>query len=281
MATGALVLISALWGAAAGALLPRAAYRFAVPSGESWRTRCPGGHPLRGWLGGTACRECTRDRERARDVGGEGRAREAGGEVRARGLGGEGRGGAYLTEDAPYAPSAPLLATATALTCAALAAATGTRPELAVWLLLAPVGVLLAVVDFRVQRLPDPLTLPLAAAALALLGLTALLPEHAGHWLTALYGALALGGGYYVLYRVNPAGMGFGDVKLAVGMGALLGWYGWPTVLLGTFAGFLLGALYGGALVVARRAGRKTAIPFGPFLMAGAFAGLLIGAYAA
>jgi leader peptidase (prepilin peptidase)/N-methyltransferase len=106
-------------------------------------------------------------------------------------------------------------------------------------------------------------------------------PEHAGEWTTALLGSLALGGGYFVLFLINPAGMGFGDVKLALGAGAVLGWYGWPTVMLGTFAGFLLGALYGGALVVARRAGRKTAIPFGPFLISGAFLGLLAGAYAA
>ncbi|MGW2096376.1 prepilin peptidase [Streptomyces olivaceoviridis] len=259
MTTGMLVLGALLWGALAGALLPRAAYRFAVPSGEPWRDRCPGGHhPVRGWLGGVRCGQCARGGERG---GAEGRV--------------------PVTPYQPYAPSAPLLATATALVCAALTAATGTRPELAVWLLLAPVGVLLAAVDFRVQRLPDPLTLPLAATALALLGLAALLPEHAGHWRTALYGALALGAGYYVLYRVNPGGMGFGDVKLAVGAGAVLGWYGWPTVLLGTFAGFLLGALYGGALVLARRAGRKTAVPFGPFLLAGALTGLLIGAYAA
>ena len=51
--------------------------------------------------------------------------------------------------------------------------------------------------------------------------------------------------------------------------------------MLGTLAGFVLGALYGGVLVVARRAGRKTAIPFGPFLIGGVFTGLLIGAYAA
>ncbi|MFF1281766.1 prepilin peptidase [Streptomyces sp. NPDC058299] len=246
MATGALVLGAGVWGALAGTLLPRAAYRFAVPPGDPWRAHCPAGHPLRGWLGRARCAE-----------------HRAGG--------------------GPYAgaPSAPRLATAGALVCAALAAATGTRPELAVWLLLAPVGVLLAAVDLRVRRLPDPLTLPLAAAALALLGLAALLPEHAGHWPTALCGALALGAGYLVLYLINPAGMGFGDVKLAVGAGAVLGWYGWPTVLLGTFAGFLLGALYGGALVLARRADRRTAVPFGPFLLAGTLAGVLIGAYAA
>jgi leader peptidase (prepilin peptidase)/N-methyltransferase len=247
MSTGALVAVAGVWGALVGGLLPRAVYRFAVPSGEPWRDRCPDGHPIRGWIGRLACAAC---------------------------------GGAAHRTDAPAAAALPA-SLVTALTCAALAAATGTRPELAVWLLLAPVGVLLAVVDFRVQRLPDPLTLPLAASALALLGLAALLPEHAGHWLTALYGALALGAGYYALYRINPAGMGFGDVKLAVGMGAVLGWYGWSTVLLGAFAGFLLGALYGAALVAVRRAGRKTTIPFGPFLLAGALAGLLIGAYAA
>lgn len=179
-----------------------------------------------------------------------------------------------------YGPGVTALAIATALVCAALAAATGTRPELGVWLLLAPVGVLLAVVDFRVKRLPDVLTLPLAGAALVLLGAVALVPEHAGDWLTALYGGLALGGAFFVLFLINPGGMGFGDVKLALGLGAVLGWYGWPTVMLGTFAAFLLGALYGGALVVVRRAGRKTAIAFGPFLITGAFVGLLIGAYA-
>ncbi|NEC84227.1 prepilin peptidase, partial [Streptomyces sp. SID7958] len=152
---------------------------------------------------------------------------------------------------------------------------------LAVWLLLAPVAVLLGVVDFRVQRLPDPLTLPFAGAALALLGAAALLPEHAGRWTTAVLGSLALGAGYLLLFLINPGGMGFGDVKLALGAGAVLGWYGWPTLLLGTLAGFLFGALYGGALVLARRAGRGTAIPFGPFLITGALTGLLIGAYTA
>ncbi|MFB6772993.1 prepilin peptidase [Streptomyces sp. NPDC056337] len=238
------VLVAALWGAATGALLPRAAYRFSAPSGEAWRERCPREHPVRGWLGRARCGQCPAD-------------------------------------EPSYGHRAVSLTLVTALVCAALAAATGTRPELAVWLLLAPPGVLLAVVDLRVRRLPDPLTLPLAGAAVAFLGLAALVPEHAGEWTTALLGALALGAGYLVLFLINPAGMGFGDVKLALTAGAVLGWYGWPTLMLGTFAGFLLGAFYGGALLVARRAGRKTAIPFGPFLIAGAFLGVLAGAYAA
>ncbi|WP_181796907.1 prepilin peptidase [Streptomyces sp. WELS2] len=252
MTTESLVLAAGVWGALTGVLLPRAAYRFSVPPGEPWRDRCPAGaHPVRGWLGGAGCGACRG---------------EPGGGLR-------GPGGENL-------PTA-VLATVTALVCAALAVTTGTRPELGVWLLLAPVGVLLATVDLRVRRLPDPLTLPLAVAALALLGVTALLPGHTGDWPTALYAALALAAGHFVLHLVNPDGMGFGDVKLAAGTGAALGWYGWPAVLLGTFAAFLLGALYGGALVLARRAGRKTGVPFGPFLLAGTLAGLLTGAFAA
>ncbi|MFC3576903.1 prepilin peptidase [Streptomyces yaanensis] len=190
-------------------------------------------------------------------------------------------GWARCADGRAYGPRAVLVCAVTALVCVGLAVATGTRPELAVWLLLAPVGVLLTIVDFRVQRLPDVLTLPLAALALVLLAAAAALPEHAGDWLTALLGALVLGCAYFVLFLVNPNGMGFGDVKLALALGAVLGWYGWGTVVLGTFAGFLFGGLYGLGLVALRRAGRRTSIPFGPFLIAGAFVGLLIGAFAA
>ncbi|MEV7147324.1 prepilin peptidase [Streptomyces sp. NPDC051287] len=277
-----LVAAAALWGAASGTLLPRAAYRFSAPAGEPWRTACPADHPLGGWLGRARCAACA-TAGAAQDAPltpAQADAPEPAADDGAEPDPGDPRPPASGPR-AAHGPRTAPLAVATALVCAALAGATGTRPELVVWLLLAPVGVLLAAVDFRVQRLPDPLTLPFAAAALALLGGAALLPEHAGDWLTALYASLALGAGYFVLFLVNPGGMGFGDVKLALGTGAVLGWYGWPTVLLGTFAGFLLGALYGGALVVVRRAGRKTAIAFGPFLIAGAFAALLVGAYTA
>lgn len=178
-----------------------------------------------------------------------------------------------------YAPNtlAPLV---TVLACVALAAATGARPELVAWLALAPVAVLLAVVDRRVHRLPDPLTLPLAAAAVLLLGGVALLPGHAGSWTSGLLGGLALGGFYLLLFLINPNGMGFGDVKLALALGVALGWYGWTVLFLGGFAGFLFGAAYGLALVLLRRAGRRTGIPFGPFMIAGALTGVLLGALA-
>ncbi|WP_324606926.1 A24 family peptidase [Streptomyces rimosus] len=180
------------------------------------------------------------------------------------------------------------MALVTAVVCVLLAAATGPRPELVAWLAAAPVAVLLAVVDWRVRRLPDVLTLPLAGGEVLLLGAAALGTEAVGSWGGAVLGGFALAGFYYVLYLINPAGMGLGDVKLAIGLGVTLGWYGWAILITGAFAGLLLGALYGCGVLL-RRAGRaerrndgpKQAIPYGPFMIIGAFLGVLLGGAAA
>ncbi|MFF9084125.1 prepilin peptidase [Streptomyces rubiginosohelvolus] len=282
----ALLALAAVWGAVTGLLIPRAAYRFAVEPEEPWRTACPAGHPLtgpaRGWLGPARCAPCAVPAARVPETPAPGTAAS---ETSAPGTPAseaptpeppEPR-----TTDTPtppaYAPAtlAPLV---TVLVCVALAAATGARPELVGWLALAPVAVLLAVVDRRVHRLPDPLTLPLAAAAVLLLGGAALLPGHAGSWTSGLLGGLALGGFYLLLFLINPNGMGFGDVKLALALGVALGWYGWTVLFVGGFAGFLFGAAYGLVLVLLRRTGRRTGIPFGPFMIAGALTGVLLGA---
>ncbi|MGW4838615.1 prepilin peptidase [Streptomyces globisporus] len=269
----ALLALAAVWGAVTGLLIPRAAYRFGVEPDEPWRTACPAGHPLtgpaRGWLGPARCAPCAAPAARVPGTPAPGTPAS------------EAPAPEPQTTDTPtnpaYAPTtlAPLV---TALACVALAAATGARPELVGWLALAPVAVLLAVVDRRVHRLPDPLTLPLAAAAVLLLGGAALLPGHAGSWTSGLLGGLALGGFYLLLFLINPNGMGFGDVKLALALGVALGWYGWTVLFVGGFAGFLFGAAYGLALVLLRRAGRRTGIPFGPFMIAGALTGVLLGA---
>ncbi|MFB6426169.1 prepilin peptidase [Streptomyces microflavus] len=313
-----LLAVAAVWGGVTGLLIPRAAYRFAVEPEEPWRTACPSGHaftgPLGGWLGPARCAACASRAQTAVPPYGDeseapvppyGDERGApvpphGDEAEALPYGDERGAPVPPSGDdrpapapvppsgddrpapvpVPYAPGtlAPLV---TVLACTVLAAATGARPELAGWLLLAPVAVLLATVDRRVHRLPDPLTLPLAAAAVLLLGGAALLPGHAGSWTTALLGGPALGGFYFLLFLINPNGMGFGDVKLALALGVALGWYGWEVLFLGGFAGFLFGAAYGLGLVLLRRAGRRTGIPFGPFMIAGALTGILLGALAA
>jgi leader peptidase (prepilin peptidase) / N-methyltransferase len=68
--------------------------------------------------------------------------------------------------------------------------------------------------------------------------------------------------------------MGFGDVKLAGILGGVLAYLSWSTFVIGAFAGFVLGALVGVALIAGHRATRKTAIPFGPFMVAGALVAL-------
>lgn len=231
------IVLAAGYGAAAGLLLPRALHRLSVEPQEPWRDRCPEGHPLRGWLGPARCR----------------------------GAGAH----AYGRRGAP-------LAVLVAAVCAALGAAAGARPEAVAYVGLAPVLVLLALVDRAVHRLPDVLTLPLAGAAAALLGAAALLPGAAGSWRGALLGGAALWAAYRLLHLINSAGMGYGDVKLALSLGVALGWYGWGVWAAGAFLGFFYGALYGLALVLMGPATRKQGYAFGPFMAAGCLTGVLL-----
>ena len=82
---------------------------------------------------------------------------------------------------------------------------------------------------------------------------------------------------YFVLRLVRPGGMGGGDVKLAGVIGIYLGWVGWGALAVGAFAAFVFGGVFGIALMLRRRAGRKTAIPFGPWMILGAWTGVFAG----
>ena len=96
--------------------------------------------------------------------------------------------------------------------------------------------------------------------AAALLGLGGWLTGETGAWRRALLGGLVLGAGSTSCSIVlDRRGIGLGDVKLALGLGVALGWYGWRTLVTGGAAGVLIGALYGAGLVLvpARRRGRR------------------------
>jgi leader peptidase (prepilin peptidase)/N-methyltransferase len=113
----------------------------------------------------------------------------------------------------------------------------------------------LSIVDLRDRRLPNRLTLPGAAALLA--GAAA-----CGRFGPAVFGALVLTGLYLVVHLVVPAGLGAGDVKLALGLGALTGAFGSDAWVLGAVGAPVLTAL---AAVVAVLAGRGgAALPHGP-----------------
>jgi len=149
--------------------------------------------------------------------------------------------------------------------------------ELPAFLYLASVGLALAVIDIDTKRLPNALTLPSYVVLGALLLLPALLDGDWSAYLRAWLAALALFGFYFLLAVVYPSGMGFGDVKLAGVLGLALGWLGWGELVVGGFLGFLLGALLGGGLMLARKAGRKSKIPFGPFMLLGALLAIVWG----
>ena len=172
----------------------------------------------------------------------------------------------------------PFVELLTAAVFVALALRLGDQPaSIPVFWWLGAVGVALALIDLDTKKLPDVLTLPsyaVGAIGLALAALTG--PGHTP-LIRALLGCAALYAFYFALAFAYPAGMGFGDVKLAGVLGLYLGWLGWSSVIVGAFAGFLLGGVVSIGLVLAGRAGRKSAIPFGPFMLAGALTGILAG----
>lgn len=153
----------------------------------------------------------------------------------------------------------------------------GVDAALPAYLYLGAVGLALALIDVDVRRLPDSLTLPSYPVALVLLGL-ALLGDHDVHQLLrAVIGAAIAFGLYFALWFAYPKGMGFGDVKLSGVLGVYLGWLGYGELTVGLFLGFLYGGLFGIGLILFKDGGRKTKVPFGPFMLLGALTGLLVG----
>ncbi|SEO95497.1 prepilin peptidase [Trujillonella endophytica] len=159
---------------------------------------------------------------------------------------------------------------------AGVLALTGVRPAAVALAWAAGAGVVLAAVDLAVHRLPDRVLLPAAAACA-----TALLVDApaTGSWSALGRAALACGAAFALAAgaRVaSPEGLGFGDVKLLGLLGLLLGWAGWGVLLAGVFLGLLTGAAVSLLLVATRRAGWRTAVPFGPPLLAGAVLALAL-----
>jgi leader peptidase (prepilin peptidase)/N-methyltransferase len=153
---------------------------------------------------------------------------------------------------------------------------TGLRPATAAFAWAAGAGVVLGAVDLTTHRLPDRVTYPAAAVA----G-TALLVDAAvdGTWAALLRAVLAASAAFGVAAlaaAISPAGLGFGDVKLLGLLGLLLGWVGWGVLLAGVFLGLLTGALVSVGLLVSRRVGWRSAIPFGPPLITGAVGALVL-----
>jgi leader peptidase (prepilin peptidase)/N-methyltransferase len=152
---------------------------------------------------------------------------------------------------------------------------TGVRPATAALVWAAGAGVVLVGVDLASHRLPDRVTYPAAVVCAAAFVLDAAV---LGSW-----GALARAGAAaavafavpFAVAAIFPEALGLGDVKLLGLLGLVLGWFGWGVLLAGIFLGLLTGAVVSVALLATRRAGWRTALPFGPPLLLGAVLALL------
>ena len=163
---------------------------------------------------------------------------------------------------------------------------------LVAFLYFAAVSVVLALIDLDTKRLPNAIVLPSIVVGIVLFAIAAAVGASTGSatggaglaagigWMTflrALAGGAILYAFYAIVRFISPRGMGGGDVKLAALVGLFLGWCGWATLVVGAFAAFVFGGLFGVGLILLRRAKRKTAIPFGPWMIAGAWAGIAVG----
>ncbi len=154
-------------------------------------------------------------------------------------------------------------------------AAAGWSALLPAYLWLALICTPLVVIDIETHRLPDRLTRSGAIGAAGLLGVAALEDDRWGALLRGAEAAgllLVMGGAL-----VAVGSYGLGDVKLGALLAAYLGWAGWINVFYGISAGFVLGALAALPLLLARRATMRSALPFGPALIAGALLVAAIG----
>ncbi|WP_350352019.1 A24 family peptidase [Microbacterium sp. A8/3-1] len=139
------------------------------------------------------------------------------------------------------------------------------------------IGGWLTVIDIRTHRLPNRIVLPTLASLILLVVIDAVVSAQSAPMIRALLGLLVLAGFYALLRLISRSGMGGGDVKLAAVIGLVLGWHGWQQLAIGAASAFVLGSLFALALMLLRRADGATRIAFGPWMIAGALLGILVG----
>lgn len=137
--------------------------------------------------------------------------------------------------------------------------------------------IVITFIDLDLQIIPDRITLP--GIPIGLFAGSLLLPDPFLRYSflgfkASIIGLLTGGGLFYVIAFLSRGGMGGGDIKMMAMVGSFMGW---KSVLLTTFLGSLTGAVFGIFLMIFRGKGRKTKIPFGPFLALGTLITLFYG----
>jgi leader peptidase (prepilin peptidase) / N-methyltransferase len=180
-------------------------------------------------------------------------------------------------EAARSAPSAPLLALVTAGLFLIVSMHFGLSWQLPAYFFFAAVAVVLTVIDARHRLLPNAVVMPALGVSVILLTLAAAGEAAWGALGRALLGGVVLFIVYLVLALISPAGLGMGDVKLAAVLGTFLGFQGWGALFVGSVLASVVGAVVGLAVLVSRRGGLRSDVPFGPSMLVGAMVAVLWG----
>ena len=175
----------------------------------------------------------------------------------------------------PISARYPLIELATAALFAAAGIRFGASWALPGYLLLYAALLAISAIDLERYIIPNRIVYPTLFIAIPLMVGAALAEGEPERIRSAAIGSVAAWFAMLVVHVISPKGMGFGDVRLSAVIGLFLGWIELELVLLGMLLGFLLASVIGIGLMVAGRRGRKDAVPFGPFLAAGAVLAIL------
>lgn len=137
--------------------------------------------------------------------------------------------------------------------------------------------VAVSVIDFQLQLIPNRIVYPTIFLSIPLLAFAALVDGEWGRFGHAMIGAWGAWGFLLVIHLISPAGMGFGDVRLAFVLGLFLGWLSLGHVVTGIFLGIVLISVIGLLLAALRLRSLKAHIAFGPFLAAGSTLAVFAG----
>lgn len=137
--------------------------------------------------------------------------------------------------------------------------------------------VAITVTDLEHKRIPAPIVWWSIGVCVPLLITAALAEGRPGSIAVALGGAIGFSGGLRVIHELNPKWMGFGDVRLALLLGLVLGFIGAKVLLTGVMLSFVYGTVIGLALIVTGKGEFGKAVPFGPYLALGSLTAVLVG----
>jgi leader peptidase (prepilin peptidase)/N-methyltransferase len=177
----------------------------------------------------------------------------------------------------PISPRYPIVEAVTSVLFALVPAVIGVLWVVPAYWAFVGVAIVLTLTDLDLKKIPNKILYPGTVLAGSLLIVGSLLDGEPGRLLPAAGSAIGYFGALFVLALLARGGFGFGDVKLAFLLGLFVGYISWQYVMVAAFAAFGAAGLYAIVVLALRRRGRKSEIPFGPYLIVGSYLAIAFG----